>query len=63
MNIKYAILLKKKTQTRSTKIMKHLVIYKSFADIYLFIERRRFPIVFTETTPEVERKKKNNGEV
>ena len=56
MNIKYAFLLKKKKEklkTRSTKIMKHLVEFKTLADIYLFIKKTRFPNVFTKTAPEV----------
>ena len=64
-NIKFAILLKKKEKlrTHSTKIMKHLVEFKTLADIYLFIKGSRFPIIFTENAPKVERKKKNNGKV
>ena len=43
--------------------MKHLVEIKTLADIYSFIKGSRFPIVFPENAPEVERKKKNKGKV
>ena len=43
--------------------MKHLVELKTLADIYLLIKGSQIPSVFTETAPEVERKKKNNGKV
>ena len=62
--MKFAILLKQeKLKTHSTKIMKHLVEFKTLANIYLCIKRSQFSIVFTENAPEVERKKKNNGKV
>ena len=63
MNIKYEIMLKKeKLKTHSTKIMKHLVQHKSLVDIFFF-KGSQFSIVFTETEPEIERNKKNNGKV
>ena len=62
MNIKNATSLKKeKLKTRSTKIMKHLVEYKTLADIFSSSMESLF--IFTETAPEIEKNKKNNGKV
>ena len=58
--MQFCLKKKEKLKTRSTKIMKHLVEYKTLADIYLLLKESHFPKFFTETAPELERKKKNN---
>ena len=50
---------KKEMKTRSTKIKKALVEYKTVIDINLEIVGSHFPPVFTETAPGVERNKIN----